>query len=176
MSDERHKPVLFVDVDGVISVFGFPDGAPPPGRIHNVDGTFHCIGEACGGYFRRLAGHYELVWATGWEDRANDHLPWILGLEGPWPTLSFDERPMWGTAHWKLAPIERYAAGRPAAWIDDNLSEECVEWAARREAPTLLVHTDPAVGITPEHVDLLVDWADRQAGTVGDDGHDQDGS
>lgn len=153
------RPVLFVDVDGVISVFGFADGAPPPGRFHNVDGTVHCIREACGGHFRRLAAHFELVWATGWEERANEHLPWILGLEGEWPTLSFDERPVWGTAHWKLAPIDRYARGRPAAWIDDSLSDECYEWAERRSEPTLLVHTDPAVGITPEQVDLLEGWA-----------------
>ena len=40
----------------------------------------HCISLAAGERLRRLAEHYELVWATGWEDRANDHLPQILGL------------------------------------------------------------------------------------------------
>ena len=30
----------------------------------------------------RLAEHYDLVWATGWEDKANDYLPKILGLPG----------------------------------------------------------------------------------------------
>ena len=146
-------------MDGVISVFGFSHASPPPGRFHNVEGIAHCIGEACGAYFRRLAGHFEMVWATGWEERANEHLPYLLGLDGPWPTLSFDERPVWGTAHWKLGPIDRYAGDRPAAWIDDSFSEECFRWAEEREAPTLLVHTDPAVGITAEHVDLLVNWA-----------------
>jgi hypothetical protein len=127
--------------------------------MHYIEGQVHCIGEACAGYFERLAEHYELVWATGWEERANEHLPHLLGMPGELPTLSFDEQPEWGTAHWKLGPIDRFAADRPAAWIDDSFSDECFAWAEDRAAPTLLVHTDPAVGITAEHVDLLVNWA-----------------
>jgi hypothetical protein len=100
-----------------------------------------------------------LVWATGWEDRANEHLPYLLGLGDPYPTLSFDFAPQWGSAHWKLTAIERYAAGRAAAWIDDNFNEACRFWASEREEPTLLVHTDPAIGITDDHVQQLEEWA-----------------
>ena len=32
----------------------------------------------------------ELVWASGWEERANDHLPHLLGLPGGMPFLRFD--------------------------------------------------------------------------------------
>jgi hypothetical protein len=71
----------------------------------------------------------------------------------------FDEQPMWGTAHWKLSAIERYAGERAAAWIDDSFNDACREWAAERSAATFLVHSDPAIGITDEHVRQLEEWA-----------------
>ena len=159
--DSLKLPVLFVDVDGVLSVFGFPHDAPPPGRMHSVDGMPHCLVHGCGERLNRLSSSYELVWATGWEERANEHLPHLLGLEDRYPTLSFDHSPQWGSAHWKLSAIERYATDRPAAWIDDNFNEACHFWAKEREAPTLLVHTRPEIGITDEHVQKLEKWALR---------------
>ena len=39
----------------------------------------HCISLLAGKRLLRLAEDYELVWATGWEDRANDYLPHSLG-------------------------------------------------------------------------------------------------
>jgi len=152
-------PLLFVDVDGVISVFGFPHDAPAPGRFHSVDGIPHCISDGSGERLLRLAETLELVWASGWEERANEHLPHLLGLGREFPTLSFDETPLWGAAHWKLSAIDAYAGDRPAAWIDDNFNDACFAWAQRREAPTLLVHTEPATGITDEHVAELEAWA-----------------
>jgi len=152
-----------VDVDGVISVFGFPSDAPPPGRFHSVEGIPHCIGHDCGERLLRLADEFELVWATGWEERANEHLPSLLGLGRELPTLAFDETPIWGTAHWKLSAVDRYARGRAAAWIDDSFDDSCHAWAESRPEPTLLVRTDPAVGITDEHVEELLVWARRVA-------------
>jgi HAD domain in Swiss Army Knife RNA repair proteins len=162
LSEVALKPVLFVDVDGVISVFGFPHDGPPPGRMYSVEGIPHCLADGCGERLIRLSDSYELVWATGWEERANEHLPHLLGLPGEFPVLSFDFEPQWGSAHWKLSAVERYAADRPAAWIDDNFNEACHFWANEREAPTLLVHTDPAIGITDRHVLELEAWARAQ--------------
>ena len=102
----------------------------------------HCISDRAGPQLLRLAEVYELIWATGWEDRANDHLPLILGLPGELPCLRFDGRARFGTAHWKLEALERYAGDRPLAWIDDSLDESCYEWAAGAPAPTLLVPTE----------------------------------
>jgi hypothetical protein len=157
-------PVLFVDVDGVISLFGFDPAAGAPGSFHSIDGIIHCIGHTAGERLARLAGTYELVWATGWEEKANEYLPHLLAMAKPLPVLTFDGRARFGTAHWKLEAIDEYAAGRPAAWIDDCLADErCQDWARRRSEPTLLVQTEPAVGITDEHVGQLLSWA-RQVG------------
>jgi HAD domain in Swiss Army Knife RNA repair proteins len=148
-----------VDVDGVISLFGFEPGPELPGAFHAIDGILHCIGSEAGGRLARLANHYELVWATGWEEKANEYLPALLEMPGELPFLTFDGRAVFGTAHWKLEAIDEYARGRPAAWVDDSLDERCRAWAARRSAPTLLVETDPAIGITDADVQTLVDWA-----------------
>jgi len=154
------KPVLFVDVDGVISLFGFDPAADMPGPFHWIDGIAHCIPPDSGLRLARLADSFELVWATGWEEKANEYLPHILALPfRELPCLTFDGRARFGSSHWKVDTIEDYAGDRPAAWIDDNFNEACHDWAAARSAPTLLVHTHPAVGITDDHVAQLEDWA-----------------
>jgi len=153
---ELVKPLLFVDVDGVLSLFGF---AELPGPLSWVDGVAHYIPPDSGPRLERLAERYDLVWATGWEEKANEYLPHLLRLPfRELPTLSFDGRAVFGTAHWKLGAIDEYAAGRPLAWIDDSMDEECREWARSRGAPTLLIETESPVGLTDEHVEHLLAW------------------
>ncbi len=159
MSDER--PILALDVDGVISLFGF-EGPPhdAPGRFHLINGIAHCISDNVGGRIKRLAERYEVVWATGWEDRANERLPQLLGLDGDLPYLTFDGKARFGSAHWKIGPIDDYARDQPLAWIDDCLDESCHSWAASRSAPTLLVPTEPFTGLTEDLTDALLRWVD----------------
>lgn len=153
-------PVLAVDVDGVISLFGFEEaGVEAPYGFRLIDGMAHCISLPSGERLRRLSDHFDLVWATGWEDRANDHLPNLLGLP-QLPFLTFDGQARFGTAHWKLGPIERYAAGRPLAWIDDSLDETCYAWARARPEPTLLVPTESHIGLEEGHVAALTGWVE----------------
>jgi Swiss Army Knife RNA repair-like protein len=157
-SDSR--PVLFVDVDGVVSLFGFNPTGKPPGSFHSIDGIIHLIGADVASRLARLTDRYELVWATGWEEKANEYLIHILGMPSELPVLTFDGRAVFGSSHWKLDAIDEYARGRPAAWIDDNLDDQCKRWAAYRPEPTLLVLTESDLGITEEHVARLIRWAD----------------
>jgi hypothetical protein len=158
-------PVLAVDIDGVISLFGFDEALEPgradpskaPGEFHLIDGILHCIALETGPRLTQLASSYELVWASGWEDRANDHLPGILGVP-ELPYLTFDGRARFGTAHWKLEALDEYAGSRPLAWIDDSLDSSCNEWAEQRAAPTLLVPTESDVGLLDVHVEALERW------------------
>jgi hypothetical protein len=153
------RPILAVDVDGVISLFGFDD---PPGkneaRFELVDGMVHCISLAAGERLMRLSEDYELVWATGWEAKANDYLPNILGLP-ELPFLSFEGAARFGSAHWKLGPLDEYGGSRALAWIDDSFDESCYEWARGREAPTLLVPTESHLGLEEVQVEALTAWA-----------------
>jgi hypothetical protein len=157
------RPLLFLDVDGVISLFGFRSSqSEAPGQFHWIDGVAHCIPSEAGERLERLAVAFDLVWATGWEERANDHLPFILKLPfQELPCLTFDGRAMFGSSHWKLDAIEEYSAGRPAAWIDDNMGDAARLWALARREPTLLVETESAKGMTEAHVEELLRWADN---------------
>jgi hypothetical protein len=156
------KPLLFVDVDGVISLFGFsPSRDEAPGPFHWIDGVAHCIAPETGDLLGRLAERFDLVWATGWEQKANEYLPFILKLPfRELPCLTFGGHAVFGSSHWKLDAIAAYAGSRPAAWIDDNMDDACKLWALSRDAPTLLVETQSAAGIRGEHVDELIAWAD----------------
>jgi hypothetical protein len=157
---QDQHPLLLVDVDGVVSLFGFDHTSPPPGFPVAVDGTPHWLSDGAGARLLRLARTFECVWCTGWEERAEEHLPYFLGLPGGWDHLRFDMPRKQISVHWKLAAVqERAGLSRAVAWIDDDHSDECRAWAATRQAPTLLVATDPAVGITDDHVAELEAWA-----------------
>ena len=149
--------MLAVDIDGVISLFGWEE-RPEHTRLQLVDGVPHCIPLATGSRLLRLSERFELVWASGWEDKANFYLPHLLGLP-ELPHISFDVVPGGDGSHWKLAALEAYCGGRAIAWIDDNFDASCHEWAERREAPTLLVPTEPHLGLEEAHVDALNAWA-----------------
>jgi hypothetical protein len=153
------RPILAVDVDGVISLFGFDEPPDPKlARFELIDGMVHCISLPAGQRLQRLSEHYELIWATGWEDKANFYLPQMLGLP-ELPHLSFDGAARFGSAHWKLGPLDRYARGRAMAWVDDNFDESCYEWARERSEPTLLVPTEPALGLQEAETEALAAWA-----------------
>jgi hypothetical protein len=102
---------------------------------------------------------FDLVWASGWEEKADEHLPRLMGLPAGLPHLSFERSVGRANAHWKLEAIERHAAGRPLAWVDDALNEACRQWARERSAPTLLVETDPRRGLTGREAEELRRWA-----------------
>jgi hypothetical protein len=153
------RPLLAVDVDGVISLFDFEELPQGEGiRWELVDGVLHCISLPAGERLRRLADAFELVWATGWEERANDYLPRILGLP-ELPYLEFDGAARFGTAHWKLGPLQEYAGERALAWVDDSFDESCFQWAEAREAPTLLVPTESRRGLEEAQTEALLSWA-----------------
>jgi hypothetical protein len=154
------KPLLFIDVDGVLSTYGFAGDDADPRNLHMVDGILHHIRREMGPRIKELLPHFESLWATGWGERANEHLVFMLGLPGELEVIEFAVAPSTdGSGHWKLEALTERAGTRAAAWIDDGHNDACTEWAASREAPTLLVSTDPHVGLTDEQVGDLVEWA-----------------
>jgi len=186
----ENRPWLAIDVDGVIRLFGF-DSPPPPetARWELIDGTPHCLSIAAAERIRRLSDRCELVWATGWQDRANDRLSLLTGI-GPLPVIEFDahrdpeeRRAQEGSApaagepgaaagttaaHWKLDAVTKFCGDRALAWIDDSFDPSCFEWAASREAagaPTLLVPTEPEIGFEEAQAAVVGVWADSLVNT-----------
>lgn len=165
------RPLLLVDVDGVLALFNL-EAAPPAGVWHMIEGFPYYLATETAALLHELAEHFELVWCTGWEDRANDHLPRLLGTPGPLPVIRFARNPGRANAHWKLDEIAAYAGDRPVAWIDDALDDHCHAWATLRHAngaPTLLVQTLPHLGMERDHVVELIAFAADVAGASADE-------
>ena len=163
--DPPERPILFLDIDGVIAldpwVAELPSGEPTV-----VESGTAYVSDRTGELLRTLASRFELVWATGWEHRANTSFQTVLGLEEHLPVLTFGKKARAGSSEWKIKAVNRYAGQRPMAWIDDNFVLRHERWALHRSArlaPTLLVPADPRHGICREHVDRLLKWADRVA-------------
>jgi hypothetical protein len=155
------NPLLLVDIDGVLSLFGFPVHDPPEGSWHSIDGIPHFLSATAARNLLALVSLFELVWCSGWEEKADEYLPSLLGLPRGLPHLSFERGAVAGQSlhgHWKLAAIDAYAGARALAWIDDCLDEACHNWARARQAPTLLVQTTPAQGLTERESSRLRAW------------------
>ena len=160
MPQTLDKPLLFVDIDGVVSLWGSASDTRPAGGCHNVDGIIHFLSSDAGNHLLALAAGFELAWCRGWEQKPDEHLPRALALPRGLPFLSFSRTPGRRHGHWKLAAIDAHAGpGRPLAWIVDAHDAACHVWAAVRGAPTLLVTTTPAVGLGAAHADALSAWA-----------------
>jgi hypothetical protein len=150
-----------VDIDGVLSLFAAGDAwhERVEGSFHSIEGIPHFLSAAAAAHLLALRAEFDLVWASGWEERANEHLPHLLGMPAGLPFLRFERTIGRGNAHWKLAAIEGFAGSRPLAWLDDALDERCYAWARRRPAPTLLVQTRPELGLTAAEAERLRSWA-----------------
>ena len=159
MGGGSSRPWLLVDVDGVLSLYGAARTKPETlvGRL--VDGVPHLLSRRAATVLDGLIEDFECAWCTGWEERADEHLPGLLGLPRGWPVVRFSGAPALD-GHWKLAGIDAFAGrDRPLAWIDDAHDADCAAWAAARPGPTLLVSTEPDVGLTEDQGAALARWA-----------------
>ncbi|MFD5464122.1 HAD domain-containing protein [Kitasatospora sp. NPDC127059] len=164
-------PLLFLDVDGPL----IPFGAPPPGGYPTYPGPGAgpdgnpLVARVAPGLGRRLlALPCELVWATTWLTDANDCLSPRLGL----PRLPYVDRPTADEAdepgngigrgaqlHWKTRALVDRAAGRPFAWVDDEITGADRRWIeAHSPAPALLLRIDPQVGLAEADFSTLDAW------------------
>jgi hypothetical protein len=163
------RPLLFLDVDGVIALDPL-SGELSPGRIRASPLGLAYVPDRVGPLVRELATHFDIVWATGWEHYANAGLSAPLGLRDDLPVLTFGRRAQPGSSKWKIKRVDDYAGHRPVAWLDDNFVARHARWAAHRSAPTLLVPVDANAGLTPSHVAQLLRWADRVMPSSGEGG------
>ncbi|MEV7677181.1 hypothetical protein ACFRR7_12840 [Streptomyces sp. NPDC056909] len=167
------KPLLLIDVDGPLNPYGAlaapgtPDGyekhlmrpslwaRTQPGPLPVLLNPGH------GAELLALTGLYELVWATTWEDDANEWIGPLLGLP-ELPYIAWPETHGWaprGTL-WKTRYVLEYAAGRPFAWVDDEITSYDREWVDREHlAAALLLYVDPGTGLTRPDFDALAEWA-----------------
>jgi HAD domain in Swiss Army Knife RNA repair proteins len=161
--DRDEPPLLFLDVDGVIALSPFSKKLPP-GQLRELElGSNYYVPDRTGELVRQLANRFEIVWVTGWDNRANEDLLRLLGLTNGRPVTSFEKKSRYGWSKSEIKRVDRCAGHRPAAWLDHDFAAPHERWAAHRAEPTLLVPVNPRVGLSEQHVERLLSWADRHA-------------
>jgi hypothetical protein len=157
LSDGDPRPVLLVDVDGVLNPWLAEDCPPGYGEYSFFPGERVLLSPGHGELLLSLERTYELVWATAWEHRANRLICPVLAL----PELPVIEFPLDGRDLYfrKLPAVIEAVGDRPCAWIDDEHRPDHYTWAERRGVPTLIVDINPAEGLTSDVVVRLAEWA-----------------
>lgn len=173
------KPYLLIDVDGVLNPIGRRVLPGFTRHMIEVEGnTFPVdLNPDHGKWFEALAEKFELVWATTWEDHANDHIGPKVGIP-ELPVIHLDDYETYG--HELLAPIKfgmrtwmnkcpsvlKFVGDRAFLWFDDTFNQHDYEWGRKRTEsglPTYLRWIDDQEGIRKEDVDSAIRWADLLA-------------
>lgn len=160
------KPLILIDVDGVLNPYAAkptrrPDGYKTirvllPSMIEAGKPIYRhkplrvWLNESHGPALLKLAADNdaELVWATTWEDYANEHIGPAIGL----PELPVIK---WGfkAKHWKFDAVLEYVGDRPFIWFDDDfhtlpLERHWFEGQIGSDARYALYFVDPRIGLT----------------------------
>ena len=114
----------------------------------------------------------DMMWSTMWQDLARTHFAPVAGFGHDWDHIDFHAhhsagawrnagRTGQGVGGYKHPGIDETAGTRPVVVIDDDLSDINYRWAERRNGlgwPTLLIQPDPALGITREQIEDILDF------------------
>ncbi|GAA1215991.1 hypothetical protein GCM10009665_02240 [Kitasatospora nipponensis] len=160
------KPLLYLDVDGPLNPYAAPLFEQPLDGFTVIEvpyepGPLRVWLDPRHGA-RLLALEYELCWGTSWMAKANEWIAPVLGLpELPYVDFSqvlFQERP--DGVHWKTPILVEHAAGRPFAWVDDELGPEDEAFvAAHHPGAALLHYVSPLKGLRDEDFAVLAAFA-----------------
>lgn len=106
----------------------------------------------------------ELVWATTWMADANECICPRIGLPPLavviWPEPSdVDEQDERTGMHWKTRALVDWAAGRPFAWVDDEITDADRVWVSGHHPGQALLHrVDARCGLADGDYVALNEW------------------
>jgi hypothetical protein len=114
----QDKPLLLVDIDGVISPRGSASNVRPAGPFHNLDGVIHLLSAEAGIHLLSLAERFDLVWRSGGRRRLRS----ICRTRSPYPLGGRFSRS-------GRDPARNHADCTRAA-LDAARADELMAWAA----------------------------------------------
>jgi hypothetical protein len=162
VADDGQCPLLFLDVDGPLLPFGVgaqhgpeePVEVPPRLARLRLDAGPRLAGLPC-----------TLVWATTWLQDANTEIAPRLGLPSlpvvtwPEPDRATEREDQWLGLCWKTRTVVAWAAGRPFAWVDDEITDADRDWvSAHHRGHALLPSVDASIGLTDQDLTALDAW------------------
>jgi hypothetical protein len=84
------------------------------------------------------------------------HLPVVVWPE---PTEADEREDRWFGLYWKTRALVDWAAGRPFAWVDDEITDADRDWvSAHHPGPALLRRIEASRGLTDEDFVVLGTW------------------
>ncbi|SHN70070.1 hypothetical protein SAMN05660350_01735 [Geodermatophilus obscurus] len=171
MGSTRERPILLLDVDGVLNAarVDLPEGW----QRGTFNGYVLSWNPTITARLRELheSGRVEIQWLTTWTTDADRLLAEPMGLPRGLVTHAradtaptgfagvFDGRSSW----WKLAAARAVAEAEPdrrIVWVDDDLAEQAAdtgEWLAAHPH-VLVVAPHLFVGLTHEQLDAIEAW------------------
>ncbi|WP_405162006.1 HAD domain-containing protein [Nocardia sp. NBC_01499] len=161
MTAHEGLPLLFLDVDGPLLPFGAGPRPEPP-SLTSI-GHLARLRPEVGLLLAALP--CELVWATTWEKEANTEIAPRLGLPRlpviAWPDPSDEHQheDQWFGLCWKTRTLVDWAAGRPFAWVDDEITDSDRDWVAtHHQGRALLHHVEASRGLDDADFTVLGEW------------------
>jgi hypothetical protein len=148
------KPILLLDVDGVLSVI---DKTAPQRQVRLRGNSFYPIKNSRP--FMLLVWRlFEVHWMTAWKAHANRIAEWAGLPERPVLLGKWGE----GFEDWKAHAVSKFnTVGRRVAWIEDGIGTEAKTIVAERG--WAYFHCDSFVGVTDEHIEGLTEFAKRKS-------------
>lgn len=165
-------PVLLLDVDGPLNPWSARDGLPEGFTAHLTRPKGWEMGKGLKVRLRASDGlelrklKCELIWATAWEEEANDWIGCHINLP-KLPHINWIDKDHWNVErlHWKTKRIvqwmNRYRPGQPFMWLDDEITKKDRLWitdSCAEGSTTFFV--SPKTGLTDEDFKKIKEWRD----------------
>ena len=166
------KPLILIDVDGVVNAFGkrgwpqgtrwydlFADGGDETYRLRVAAPVLDAID--------RWTGRADVQWHTTWQEHVYN---WTKQVNFTWlPTTYAPEYKLWDNQHakgwWKVPAVIRALEQRPVVWIDDDINYDRKGGIQVREAnphmPRFLVCPNSTEGLVAKEIDRINAWLDK---------------
>lgn len=141
------RPLVLLDIDGPLNPFlSFrlqEDG------YERVQGGYAMwmLHRKHGDWIRALLVHADAMWATSWQDVANEVAAPFYGLPAL-PVIHFTQPSANDTRQFKLREVLEVSEGRPFVWIDDEIEDESLARVQSRGTSALIVRPHPSEGWT----------------------------